>query len=579
MSYLVLARKYRPKTFAEVAGQDVLTRTLRGAIEESRVGHAYLFCGPRGTGKTTLARIFAKALNCERGPTPEPCGECERCHALDSGQDVDVVEIDAASHTGVENVRELREQAAYAPMAARHKIFIVDEVHMLSKGAFNALLKTLEEPPGHVKFLFATTEPERVPDTILSRCQILRLGLFDDDVIASRLDHVLAAEDVTPESGTTHALARLARGSMRDALSITDQLLALVGREPKVADVHRMAGAGGPERIERAVERLEAGDGPGALEALGDSEGSEEECVDALLRDLRGALLVALCPEESRLVAAFATRRETLGALGKRLGPARLEIWLEELLHLRERLGRTPEHGRLLLELTLLALARPETGLPLAELQERLARLEERLGAPPKPGAASPSVRAAPPAKQPEPRTAPSPERAPERKPESDRRLDAAASAPRAAVLVPQPATSRPTPPRTPDEPSTPAPARAKRRSPTSGALGIVPTWEAWLADLGRSDEALGRILANRGRLLDLDAGAARVQLQRLLPEEREILARPATQTACEDALERVAGQRLTVILEDTASVRPGMEDAFTKRVTELFEGSVEERS
>ena len=233
MSYLVLARKYRPRTFAEVAGQEVLTKTLQGAIREGRVGHAYLFTGPRGTGKTTSARVFAKALNCEKGPTIDPCGVCERCAAVDSGSDVDVVEIDAASNTGVENIRDLREQAAYTPMRARFKIFIVDEVHMLSKGAFNALLKTLEEPPAHVKFLFATTELNKVPDTILSRCQVLRLSLFSEELIAKRLTQIFEFENVRAASGVALGLARLAHGSMRDALSITDQLLALVGQEPR----------------------------------------------------------------------------------------------------------------------------------------------------------------------------------------------------------------------------------------------------------------------------------------------------------------------------------------------------------
>jgi len=174
MSYLVLARKYRPRTFADMVGQETVTQVLKGAIHEGRIGHAYLFCGPRGTGKTTTARILAKALNCERGPTIEPCLQCERCLGIEAGSEVDVVEIDAASHTSVDNVRDLKEQVAYAPMRARYKVWIIDEVHMLSKSAFNAFLKPLEEPPPHVKFLFATTDPQKVLETVLSRVQVLK---------------------------------------------------------------------------------------------------------------------------------------------------------------------------------------------------------------------------------------------------------------------------------------------------------------------------------------------------------------------------------------------------------------------
>ncbi len=228
MGYLVLARKYRPQAFADMTGQEHVVQTLSNAMKSGRVAHAHLFCGPRGCGKTTTARIVAKALNCEKGPTPEPCGVCTPCREIAAGTDVDVQEIDAASNTGVDNVRELRESAKYLPARDRFKIFIVDEVHMLSKAAFNAFLKTLEEPPGHVKFLFATTDPQALPDTILSRCQRHNFRLVPLKQISERIRAIATAESVSIDDGAVALVARQAAGSMRDALSILDQLFSSV---------------------------------------------------------------------------------------------------------------------------------------------------------------------------------------------------------------------------------------------------------------------------------------------------------------------------------------------------------------
>jgi len=228
MEYLVLARKYRPQAFADLTGQEHVVRTLANAFRTGRVTHALLFCGPRGCGKTSTARIVARALNCEKGPTAEPCGTCTQCREITAGTDVDVQEIDAASNTGVDNVRELRESAKYLPARDRFKIFVVDEVHMLSKAAFNAFLKTLEEPPGHVKFIFATTDPRALPDTILSRCQRHNFRLVPLKQISARMREIARAEDVELDDGALSLVARQAAGSMRDALSVMDQLISSV---------------------------------------------------------------------------------------------------------------------------------------------------------------------------------------------------------------------------------------------------------------------------------------------------------------------------------------------------------------
>ena len=243
MSYTVLARKYRPQAFDEMTGQEHVVRTVENAIKSDRVAHAYLFCGPRGVGKTTAARLLARALNCEKGPTARPCGTCRECTEIRDGINVDVAEIDGASNNGVENVREIRENAKYAPQHGRHKIYIIDEVHMLSGAAFNALLKTLEEPPGHVKFIFATTEAHKLPDTILSRCQRHDFRRIPASAMLKRLKDICAKEKVKVSDAALSLVVRQSEGGMRDSLSLLDQILSACGDKPTDAQVADALGA------------------------------------------------------------------------------------------------------------------------------------------------------------------------------------------------------------------------------------------------------------------------------------------------------------------------------------------------
>lgn len=265
MTYLALARKWRPKAFADVAGQPHVVRALENALDSGKLHHAFLFTGTRGVGKTTIARIFVKALNCERGVSSHPCGECASCLAIDQGRFVDFLEVDAASRTGVDDARELLENAQYTPAAGRFKVYLIDEVHMLSKAAFNALLKTLEEPPPHVKFLLATTDPQKIPVTVLSRCLQFNLKRLPQALINERLALVCRQESVEAEAPAIQRLARAAAGSMRDALSLLDQALAFGAGSLKDADVAEMLGTLDGTRLTGFLDALAAGDAPALM--------------------------------------------------------------------------------------------------------------------------------------------------------------------------------------------------------------------------------------------------------------------------------------------------------------------------
>src|SRR5881396_2025835 len=270
MVYQVIARKYRPQRFSDVVGQEHVTQTLANAIQQNRIAHAYLFCGPRGTGKTTIARIFAKCLNCTDGPKVNFDDNDPRCQEITEGRSLDVLEIDGASNRGIDEIRELRETAKYAPSSSRFKIYIIDEVHMLTKEAFNALLKTLEEPPAHVKFMFATTEPEKILLTILSRCQRFDLRRIPAALIVKHLAYIANLEKVRIDEPALHAIARGAEGAMRDAESTLDQLISFCGETIEEPDVLSMFGLTAQSQLLGLARAVLAGEVEGALRQLND---------------------------------------------------------------------------------------------------------------------------------------------------------------------------------------------------------------------------------------------------------------------------------------------------------------------
>ncbi|MBD5779702.1 DNA polymerase III subunit gamma/tau [Pelagicoccus sp. NFK12] len=291
--YQVIARKWRPQKFDEVVGQDHVVRTLKNAIEQNRIAHAYLFVGPRGTGKTTTARIFAKCLNCEGGPLAEPPEDSEICKAIMNGTCMDVLEIDGASNNGVEQVRALREDAQYAPSQGKYKVYIIDEVHMLSTGAFNALLKILEEPPEHVKFVFATTEAHKVLPTIVSRCQRFDLKPIPEELIRERLALICKAEGIEADEDALKAVARLADGGMRDSQSILDQMIAFCGAKISEPDVLQVYGLVSGEHIDELAKSIATGDHPRLLELSDQFDASGQDFYRALV-DLQARVRAAL---------------------------------------------------------------------------------------------------------------------------------------------------------------------------------------------------------------------------------------------------------------------------------------------
>jgi DNA polymerase-3 subunit gamma/tau len=393
VSYQVIARKYRPQRFSEVVGQEHVTQTLSNAIASGRIAHAYLFSGPRGTGKTTIARIFAKCLNATDGPTVDFKDDDERCIEITQGRALDVLEIDGASNNGVEQVRELRDTAAYAPASCRFKIYIIDEVHMLSTAAFNALLKTLEEPPAHVKFIFATTEPEKVLPTILSRCQRFDLRRISVAKIVEHLTHIAKQEKVTVEPAALQAIARGADGGMRDAESTLDQLISFCGEKITEADVLSMFGLTSQAQVISLADAILKGDAEPALRELNElTSGGKElrRLVGDLLNHFRNLMVYQVSKGDVALLEISEAEQSALAEQAKLADAAAasriLEVFAECEYQLRGAASR-----KILVEMSIMKAIDAASAMSLNDVLDHLQQLRAEGGSAPVPTAKSPA--------------------------------------------------------------------------------------------------------------------------------------------------------------------------------------------
>jgi DNA polymerase-3 subunit gamma/tau len=542
VSYQVFALKWRPQTFADVVGQEQVTRPLQNAIRENRVPHAFLLTGGRGVGKTTTARILAKALVCERGPAAEPCNECRFCREVTAGSMIDVVEMDAASNTGVDDVRDLKESLMYAPAAARLKVYIVDEVHMLSKAAFNAFLKTLEEPPPHVKFIFATTDLHKVPITIQSRCQRYDFRLLDRAEIVEQLRRIVEAEGITMSPAALGAVASAGEGSMRDAESLLEQVVAYCGRTVRDEEVAAALGLPEEKTLLAFCADLLGHRGAACLATLDAVAARGMDCrvfAREVLGMLRNLAVLRAAPEATDLIAVTPETLAELQPLAAAASPGHLQSLFEIFLRVETEV-RNATFPRMLLELAVLRAARLEEVHEIATLVERLEQFEQRLAAGGGWATPEPGIGAAP-----APIAAAAPEAAP---PSEERPWEAYAPPP---VREPTPTAAQPA-----------LAVAIPVQAPTTGAAtaaasGDDDLFTRFIAHVQREKGMLAGFLEH-GRLLKAADGVLEIgfspQDTFFLETARETQNLVVLRTAARELLGGRAEVRLVTLAGDTAA-------------------------
>ena len=379
MSYIVLSRRYRPKAFDEIVGQKHVVTTLVNALQSDRVAHAYLFAGPRGVGKTSMARILSKALNCQKGTTDTPCNKCSTCNSITNGNDIDVLEIDGASNRGIDEIRNIRQNVGYAPAVSKHKIYIIDEVHMLTKEAFNALLKTLEEPPEHVKFIFATTSPSRVPDTVQSRCQRFDFKNISIADISNRLSQICKAENIAAEKEVLQSIAKYARGGLRDSESILDQLASFCHEKITLRDVYDIFGVVSEEKLSSLINSFTQKKPELSIEifhSIMESGRDVEGFIDQLLLYIRDLLLVSVCKNESDTMGTVSGDLNLLRTQSSSFSPETL-MYMFQVISEAKTKTRDLLQQKIYLEVLFVKLATMEELKPLSSVLDKIEGMKK----------------------------------------------------------------------------------------------------------------------------------------------------------------------------------------------------------
>ena len=551
MSYIVLSRRYRPKSFNEIVGQKHVVTTLVNALQSDRVAHAYLFTGPRGVGKTSMARILSKALNCQKGTTDTPCNKCSTCNSITNGNDIDVLEIDGASNRGIDEIRNIRQNVGYAPAVSKHKIYIIDEVHMLTKEAFNALLKTLEEPPEHVKFIFATTSPSRVPDTVQSRCQRFDFKNISIPDISDRLAQICKTENIAAEEEVLQSIAKYARGGLRDSESILDQLASFCHEKITLRDVYDIFGVVSEEKLSGLINSFTEKNPELSIEifhGIMESGRDIEGFIDQLLLYIRDLLLVSVCKKERDTIETVSGDLNLLRTQSSSFSPETL-MYMFQVISEAKTKTRDLLQQKIYLEVLFVKLATMEELKPLSSVLDKIEGMKKM--------------------------------------------FEGNAEDTGKAISISKADVTAPAQPEIQAKPSLDSVALDKKASPD---ISLTDTWNKAMIELQTKKKTTWALLKN-ARVLNIDDNEAIVEVPKNYLVHKERLEKPEEKRIIDSCLEKVTGKKIHVkfivskngfkVVENKSSghgvVQEGKSkksddiknEPMVKKAIEFFDGSI----